>query len=133
VRLAMGPRDLKKGTVELARRDTLTKEFCEREGVEEYIVTLLDQIQKNIYNKALEFREKSTIKVDDFETFKEKIEEGGFLLCHWDGTAETEAKIKEETKATIRCIPLENNDLEEGKCIYTGEPSKQRVFFARAY
>ncbi len=133
VRIAMGPRDLEKGTVELARRDTLTKEFREREGLEEYIVTLLDEIQENIYNKALEFREKSTIEVDDYEVFKEKIEEGGFLLCHWDGTAETEEKIKEETKATIRCIPLDNKDAKEGKCIYTGKPSIQRVIFARAY
>lgn len=133
VRIAMGPRDLEKGSVELARRDTLTKEFRERDGIEEYIVTLLEEIQQNIYNKALDFREKSTIKVDDYQTFKEKIEEGGFLLCHWDGTAETEEKIKEETKATIRCIPLEETHIEEGKCIYTGKPSKQRVFFARAY
>lgn len=133
VRIAMGPRDLAKGTVELARRDNLTKEFREREGVEEYIVTLLDEIQENIYNKALEFREKSTIEVDDFETFKDKIEEGGFLLCHWDGTAETEQKIKEETKATIRCIPMDGTTAQEGTCVYSGKPSKQRVFFARAY
>ncbi|MGE0092903.1 MAG: proline--tRNA ligase [Bacteroidales bacterium] len=133
VRIAMGPRDLEKGTVEIARRDNLTKEFRGFEGIEEYIVSLLDDIQDNIYNKALEFREKSTIEVNDYQTFKQKIEEGGFLLCHWDGTSETEQKIKEETKATIRCIPLDDSGIEEGKCIYSGNPSSRRVIFARAY
>src|SRR3989339_1152811 len=133
VRVAIGPRDLENGTVEVARRDTLTKESREQQGVEEYILSLMDDIQENIYNKALDFRIKNTFKVDDFDTFKTKIEEGGFLLCHWDGTAETEAKIKEETKATIRCIPLEGPSPEDGKCIYSGKPSVGRVIFARAY
>jgi len=95
---------------------------------------LMDDIQENIYAKALKFREENTVKVDTWDEFKEKIEEGGFLLCHWDGTAETEAKIKEETKATIRCIPLDSFVCkEEGKCIYSGKPSSERVIFARAY
>jgi prolyl-tRNA synthetase len=133
VRVAMGPRDLENGTLEIARRDNLTKESREFEGTENHIISLLDQIQENIYAKALQFREENTINVDDYETFKQKIEEGGFLMCHWDGTAETEAKIKEETKATIRCIPLDGPSQEEGKCIYSGKPSVGRVIFARAY
>jgi prolyl-tRNA synthetase len=133
VRIAIGPRDLENGTVELARRDTLTKSSLQREGVEAYIQTLLDEIQENIYNKALKFREENTFEVNDWDTFKTKIEGGGFLMCHWDGTAETEEKIKAETKATIRCIPLENVKEEEGFCVYSGKPSKRRVIFARAY
>ncbi len=133
VRIAVGPRDLENGTVELARRDTLTKEFVSQQGIEIHIEKLLDEIQANIYQKALNFREANTVKVDDFETFKKRIEEGGFLLCHWDGTAETEEKIKNETKATIRCIPTENAEIEEGFCVYSGKPSRQRVIFARAY
>ena len=134
VRVVMGKRDLENGVVEIARRDTCQKSSVAREGLAEYIKNLLDEIQKNIYTKALNFREEHTIKVDTWEEFKEKIEEGGFLLCHWDGTAETEAKIKEETKATIRCIPLDSHVvMEEGKCVYSGKPSKQRVIFARAY
>jgi prolyl-tRNA synthetase len=132
VRIAMGPRDLQNGTVEIARRDTLTKESVDQEGLEIKIAALLDEIQENIYNKALKFREENTFKVDDYKTFKEKIEEGGFLMCHWDGTSETEEKIKEETKATIRCIPIDAEE-EEGCCIYSGKPSKRRVIFARAY
>lgn len=132
VRIAMGPRDLQNGTVEIARRDTLTKESVDQEGLENRIAALLDEIQENIYNKALKFREENTFKVDDYKTFKEKIEEGGFLMCHWDGTSETEEKIKEETKATIRCIPIDAEE-EEGFCIYSGKPSKRRVIFARAY
>lgn len=132
VRIAMGPRDLQNGTVEIARRDTLTKESVDQEGLENRIAALLDEIQDNIYNKALKFREENTFKVDDYKTFKEKIEEGGFLMCHWDGTSETEEKIKEETKATIRCIPIDAEE-EEGFCIYSGKPSKRRVIFARAY
>jgi len=132
VRIAMGPRDLQGGTVELARRDTLTKECVSQDGVETRIQSLLDEIQDNIYNKALKFREENTFKVDDYQTFKQKIEEGGFLMCHWDGTSETEEKIKDETKATIRCIPMDD-DMEEGFCIYSGKPSKRRVIFARAY
>lgn len=133
VRIAIGPRDLENKTVELARRDTLTKVSLPREGVEVYIQKLLDEIQENIYNKALEFRRKSTFIVNDWETFKVKIEEGGFLMCHWDGTAETEEKIKNETKATIRCIPLEDAVKEEGNCVYSGKPSSRRVIFARSY
>ncbi len=134
VRIAIGPRDMQNGTVEIARRDTLTKESMSIEGCVEHIVTLMDEIQQNIYAKALDYRNKKTIKVDTWEEFKQKIEEGGFLLCHWDGTAETEEKIKEETKATIRCIPLDSFVCqEEGKCVYSGKPSKRRVIFARAY
>ncbi len=134
VRVAMGPRDLANGTVEVARRDTLTKESMPLDGVAGAINALMDEIQANIYQKALEFRAANTVQVDTWEEFKEKIEQGGFLLCHWDGTPETEEKIKEETKATIRCIPLDTNVvMEEGKCIYSGKPSKQRVIFARAY
>lgn len=133
VRIAIGPRDLANGTVELARRDTLTKSIQPAEGIDLYIQKLLEEIQENIYNKALKFREESTFIVNDWETFKSKIEEGGFLLCHWDGTAETEEKIKEETKATIRCIPHENVIEEEGTCVYSGKPSSRRVIFARAY
>jgi len=133
VRVAIGPRDLENGTVEVARRDTLTKESRQQQGVEEYIIYLMDVIQENIYNKALDFRVKNTFIVDDFDTFKIKIEEGGFLLCHWDGTTETEERIKEETKATIRCIPMEDAGQDSGFCVYSGKPSKGRVFFARAY
>jgi prolyl-tRNA synthetase len=94
----------------------------------------MDVIQKNIYDKAYKFREENTFKVDTWEEFKVKIEEGGFLLCHWDGTAETEEKIKNETKATIRCIPIDTNVMEEeGKCVYSGKPSHRRVIFARSY
>ena len=134
VRIAMGPRDLANGTIEVARRDTLSKESMQLEGAEAKINALMDEIQANIYQKALDFRAAKTIQVDTWEEFKEKIEEGGFLLCHWDGTPETEERIKEETKATIRCIPLDTNVImEEGKCIYSGKPSKQRVIFARSY
>ena len=134
VRLAIGPRDLQNNTVEVARRDTLTKESMSTDAVVEHVVGLMDAIQENIYKKAVEFRAQNTHIVDTWEEFKEKIEEGGFLLCHWDGTPETEEKIKEETKATIRCIPLDTNVImEEGKCIYSGKPSKQRVIFARSY
>ena len=133
VRLAIGPRDLENGTVEVARRDTLTKEVVALSSVEEHIVTLLDDIQANIYKKAFDFRANSTTKVDSYEEFKKVLDEkGGFVLAHWDGTTETEQRIKDETKATIRCIPLDNEQ-EEGKCILTGKPSTQRVVFARAY
>lgn len=136
VRLAIGARDLENGTVEVARRDTLTKETHDWEGVENYIKDLLDEIQKNIFQKALDYRKSHIYKVDTYDEFKEQIEKGGFILAHWDGTAETEAKIKEETKATIRCIPFESyldGDKEPGKCMVTGKPSKCRVLFARAY
>ena len=134
VRIVIGPRDLENGNVELARRDTSTKESVSQEGLADFVSGLLDTIQANMYGKALEFRDRHIIKVDTWEEFKEKIEEGGFLLCHWDGTPETEEKIKEETKATIRCIPIDSCVCEEeGKCVYSGKPSKQRVVFARAY
>ena len=132
LRLAMGGRDLENGTVELARRDTLTKETVAFDGIVETIQTLLKEIQDNIYQKALNFRIENTREVDTWEDFKEEIKKPGFLLCHWDGTPETEEKIKAETKATIRCIPLEG-DKTPGKCIYTGKPSAQRVIFAIAY
>ncbi len=132
VRLALGARDLENGTVELMRRDTLEKETLPLEGIEAHIEGLLEDIQENIYKKALAYREAKTIKVDSYEEFKQKIEEGGFLLCHWDGTPETEERIKNETKATIRCIPLDAEE-EEGVCMVTGKPSKRRVIFARAY
>ena len=134
VRIAIGPRDMQNGTVEIARRDTLTKESMNTDACVEHIVALMDEIQKNIYAKALDYRARKTVKVDTWEEFKQKIEEGGFLLCHWDGTAETEEKIKEETKATIRCIPMDSFVCEEeGRCVYSGKPSKRRVIFARAY
>ena len=132
LRIAMGGRDLENGTVELARRDTLTKETVAFDGIVETIQNLLKDIQDNIYQKALNFRLENTREVDTWEDFKEEIKKPGFLLCHWDGTPETEEKIKAETKATIRCIPLEG-DKTPGKCIYTGKPSAQRVIFAIAY
>lgn len=133
VRIAVGPRDLENGTLEIARRDTLEKEIVSQEGIEDKIVKLLDEIQENIYNKALNFRKESTHKADTYEEFKDIIKnKGGFVLAHWDGTAETEQKIKDETKATIRCIPLDAIE-EEGKCIYSGKPSNKRVLFAKAY
>ena len=132
LRLAMGGRDLENGTIELARRDTMTKETVSFDNIVETIQNLLKEIQDNIYQKALNFRLENTREVDTWEDFKEEIKKPGFLLCHWDGTAETEEKIKAETKATIRCIPLEG-DKTPGKCIYTGKPSSQRVIFAIAY
>jgi prolyl-tRNA synthetase len=133
VRLAIGPRDLENNMIEVARRDTLTKENVPMEGIEEYIAGLLDDIQKNIYQKAYKFREESTHKADTWDEFVDIIEnKGGFVSAHWDGSPETEDLIKDKTKATIRCIPL-NNVLEDGKCILTGKPSTQRVLFARAY
>ncbi|KIO43760.1 MULTISPECIES: proline--tRNA ligase [Porphyromonadaceae] len=133
VRLAMGERDLENGTIEVARRDTLTKETLPLEGIEQYIIRLLDDIQENVYKKALDFRSKMITKVDSYEEFKTLLDEkGGFFLCHWDGTPETEARIKEETKATIRCIPFDAEE-EEGKCMVTGKPSHRRVLIARAY
>ncbi len=132
VRLAMGGRDMENNTIEVARRDTLTKETVSCENIEEYVKNLLDEIQENIYKKALDYRASATREVNSYEEFKEEIEKGGFLLCHWDGTPETEELIKNETKATIRCIPLEG-DKTPGKCMVTGKPSAQRVIFARAY
>jgi prolyl-tRNA synthetase len=133
VRIAIGPRDLENQTVEVARRDTLEKEILQVADIGGKIEHLLEQIQKKLYHKALAFRENSTYSVDTWDEFKDIIEnKGGFVLAHWDGTTETEEKIKDETKATIRTIPLDGK-LENGKCIYTGNPSKQRVVFARAY
>jgi len=134
VRLAMGPRDLENGTVEVHRRDTLEKQTVALEGLDKSIAALLDDIQKTIYRKAFDFRSSHVEKCDDWEEFKAKIGTGKFLLCHWDGTAETEQKIKDETKATIRCIPVDSFVCEEeGKDIYSGKPSKQRVVFAISY
>ena len=134
VRIVIGPRDMEKGEVEICRRDTLEKSAAPREGLAVHVKGLLDDMQANIYNKALSFRDSMTVKVDTWDEFKERIEEGGFLLCHWDGTAETEMKIQEETKATIRCIPIDSFVCEEpGRCIYTGRPSSRRVIFARSY
>ena len=133
IRLAMGARDLGNGTIEMARRDTKEKKVVPFDQVAALIPPLLDEIQANIYQKALKFREGKTTRVDSYEDFKKLLEEkGGFFLAHWDGTKETEAAIKEETKATIRCIPLDSPE-EEGKCMYSGKPSKRRVLFARAY
>ncbi len=132
VRLVIGPRDLENETIEVARRDTLEKEVLQITDIENKIENLLKQIQSNLFQKALSFREDNTFIMDTWDEFKERTEKGGFILAHWDGTAETEQKIKDETKATIRTIPIENL-YEEGKCIYTGKPSKQRVVFARAY
>jgi len=132
VRLAMGARDLENGTVEVARRDTLTKETVSLENVDQYISNLLKEIQINIFQKAFDYRASVTREVNSYDEFKIEIEKGGFLLCHWDGTPETEELIKEETKATIRCIPLEG-DKTPGTCMVTGKPSSQRVIFARAY
>lgn len=132
VRLAMGARDMENGTVEVARRDTLTKETVAIEGVETYIDELLKTIQANIFQKAFDYRASVTRDVNSYDEFKVEIEKGGFLMCHWDGTPETEELIKEETKATIRCIPL-NGDTTPGVCMVTGKPSAQRVVFARAY
>jgi len=132
VRLAIGPRDLEKGTVEVARRDTLEKETLQFTDIADKIDHLLEKIQKNIYQKALDFREENTFEVDTWEAFKARIEKGGFVLAHWDGTPETEQKIKDETKATIRVIQS-NRKPEPGKCVYTGNPSNQRVVFAKSY
>jgi prolyl-tRNA synthetase len=132
VRLALGARDLENNTVEVARRDTLTKETRSLDGIEAYIKELLDEIQENIYRKAIDFRTASTREVNSYEEFKVEIEKGGFLMCHWDGTPETEERIKNETKATIRCIPLDG-DRTPGTCMVTGQPSERRVIFARAY
>ena len=133
VRLALGPRDMENGTIEIARRDTLTKEVVSQEGLVERIVTLLDEIQQNIFQKALNFRNSMITKVDTWEEFKDVLEnKGGFISAHWDGTPETEQAIKEATKATIRCIPMDVEE-EEGTCVFSGKPSKFRVLFAKSY
>lgn len=133
VRIAIGPRDIENNTLEIARRDTLEKNVVPMDTAVEYVFKLLNTIQKNIYQKALDFRTEKTTKTDSYEEFKRILDEkGGFILAHWDGTSETEDIIKEETKATIRCIPFDNVQ-ETGVCIRTGKPSSQRVIFARSY
>ncbi len=133
VRLAMGPRDLENGTIELARRDTLEKSTISQDGLIEIVEGLMTEIQDNIFNKALNYRNGMITKVDNWDEFKEVLDaKGGFLLAHWDGTPETEVLIKEATKATIRCIPVDAPD-EEGVCVFTGKPSHRRVLFARSY
>jgi len=133
VRLAIGPRDLENGTVEVARRDTLEKETLLMTDIENKVEHLLEHIQNNLYERALSFRENNTFSADTWDEFVDIIEnKGGFVMAHWDGTEDTESAIKEKTKATIRTIPFDAPE-ENGKCIYTGRPSKQRVVFARAY
>jgi prolyl-tRNA synthetase len=133
VRLAIGKRDMENNQVEVARRDTGEKHTAPVDGLTEHILDLLDDVQQALFKRALAFREANTRKADSYEEFKEILEKhGGFILAHWDGTTETELRIKEETKATIRCIPLDAEE-EEGKCIVTGKPSKRRVLFAKAY
>ena len=132
IRLAMGPRDLEGGKVEIARRDTKSKEIIDFEGVVEFIENLLVEIQEGLFNKAKDFRLENTTEASDFTEFKNQINKGGFVSAHWDGTSETENKIKEKTQATIRCIPLDQQ-VEEGICVYSGQPSKGKVLFAKAY
>ncbi|MCQ2051346.1 MAG: proline--tRNA ligase [Bacteroidaceae bacterium] len=132
VRLVIGARDMEAGTLEVMRRDTLEKETVQFDGITDYVGNLLEAIQDNIYKKALSFRNSRMVEVDSYDEFKQKIEEGCFVMAHWDGTAETEAKIKEETKATIRCNPFDYKK-EAGRCVYTGKPSECRVLFARSY
>lgn len=133
VRIAVGPKDLENGTFEVARRDTLTKEVVSKDGIETYISDLLEKIQKELFEKALNYRNTHITEVNSFEEFKEVIDsKGGFVSAHWDGTAATEEKIKELTKATIRCIPLDRVE-ETGSCVFTGESSIGRVLFAKAY
>ena len=132
VRLVIGPKDLENNSVEVMRRDTLEKHNASLDGIAEYVENLLKDIQQNIYTKALNHRQAHTVEVNSYEEFKQKIEEGNFVLAHWDGTTETELRVKEETKATIRCIPLDG-DTTPGTCIFTGKPSARRVLFARNY
>jgi prolyl-tRNA synthetase len=133
IRLAIGPRDLENNTIEVVRRDELTKETISIDKVYEHIPALLENIQQNIFNKALNFRKENTFYVDSWEAFLKVLDnQGGFIMAHWDGTKETEEKIKEETKATIRCIPFDSPE-EQGKCVYSGKPSNRRVLFARSY
>ncbi|MDA9986516.1 proline--tRNA ligase [Crocinitomicaceae bacterium] len=132
IRLAMGPRDLENGKIEIARRDTKSKEIVQFEGVDAIVEKLLEEIQNSLLVKAKSFRAENTAEANDYESFKKLINKGGFVSAHWDGTSETENKIKEETQATIRCIPL-NQAPEEGSCIYTGSQSSGRVLFAKAY
>ncbi|MEE4116934.1 MAG: proline--tRNA ligase [Marinilabiliaceae bacterium] len=132
LRIAIGPRDIENGTVELARRDTLSKETIARENIDALIADKLEEIQKSIFNKALKFRDENIFRIDTWDAFRERIELGGFISAHWDGSRETEERIKQETKATIRVIPF-GQEAEKGKCVYSGKPSDRRVIFARAY
>jgi prolyl-tRNA synthetase len=133
VRLAIGPRDMENGTVEIARRDTLEKETIPADKVSDHVIRLLTEIQTNIFIRASEFKKENTFYIDKWDDFLNKLDNGGgFIMAHWDGTAETEEKIKDESKATIRCIPFDSPE-ENGKCIYSGKPSKRRVLFARSY
>ena len=131
--MALGKRDLENGTIEVARRDTKTKETVERTNIDEHVDVLLKQIQQSLFDKALQYRTDNLCKIDDYEEFKKTIKSGGGLVsAHWDGTAETEEKIKQQTKATIRCIPIDGDE-ENGECILPGKPAKRRVIFAKAY
>jgi prolyl-tRNA synthetase len=132
VRLVLGARDLENGTIEVMRRDTLEKETRPIEGITEYVEQLLEDIQKNIFEKAKAFRDAHIYECENYEEFKEKVKDGGFFLCHWDGTAETEARIKEETQATIRCVPF-GVEQTPGVDMVTGKPAKARVIIARSY
>ena len=132
VRLVLGARDLEQGVVEIMRRDTLEKENVSIEGIEQYIRNLLDDIQKNIFQKAKAFRDAHIYECENYEEFKERVKDGGFFLCHWDGTAETEARIKEETQATIRCVPF-GVEQTPGTDMVSGKPAKARVLIARSY
>jgi len=133
LRLAIGPRDLENNTIEIARRDTKTKEIVSIDAIDEIVDNLLVEIQNSIFQKALTYREENTTEVDSYEEFKKVLnDKGGFIKAHWDGTAETEAQIKNETKATIRCILLDEKE-EQGKCIFSGKPSNKKVVFAKAY
>jgi prolyl-tRNA synthetase len=133
VRLGLGNRDLENNTIEVARRDTKEKQSVSLDNIASYVENLLAGIQQNLFDRSVKFRSEHTTRVDNFDDFKELLEtKGGFLLCHWDGTSETEDKIKEETKATIRCIPLDAPE-EDGRCVYSGKPSRRRVVFAKAY
>lgn len=132
VRLVIGPKDLEENTAEVMRRDTLGKETVSLDGIVDYVANLLEDIQNNIYTKARNFRDSHIFEANSYDEFKELIEKGGFVLAHWDGTTETEERVKEETKATIRCIPLDG-DTTSGTCIFTGKPSERRVIFARNY
>lgn len=132
VRLVIGPKDLEENTAEVMRRDTLEKETVSLNGIVDYVANLLEDIQNNIYTKARNFRDSHIFEANSYDEFKELIEKGGFVLAHWDGTTETEERVKEETKATIRCIPLDG-DTTPGTCIFTGKPSERRVIFARNY
>ena len=133
LRIALGPRDLENGTLELARRDTLEKEVVAQEAIEARVLELLEEIQEQLFQKAKAYRDDHITKVDDFKTFQEVLDrKGGFVLAHWDGTEETEDQIKEQTKATIRCIAIDAPK-EEGKCVFSGKPSQKRVLFAKAY